>query len=174
MKKILPAAFLLIFLFNAAGYYIAFKTEQFQIKEEIESEIRSGLNPEQLTIITINKAAPSAVQWIEYGKEMRYKNDLYDVVRSDEDKNTITYYCINDAKEDSLAAALNDHIDRHIISNKPDKNSKKTIDTIIKLYFCTSFNALLPPSCSTVQYQCCHLNFISPLLEKNALPPELA
>ncbi len=172
MKKILPIALLTIFLFNVAGYFIAFKIEQYQIKESIESEIRSGINTENLTIITIKKADIATVQWTESGKEMRYNDALYDVVRSEESKDAVSYYCLNDSKEESLFASLDDHINTHIAASSTNKNSKKQIDHVVKLYFSPKQKTEAPASGTASAYLPFHLIFTSAIIEKNAPPPE--
>lgn len=173
MKKIFPITFLIIFLFNVAGYFIAFKVEQFQIKSEIESEIKSGINPEELTVITIDKANLATIQWAEAGKEMRYKDGLYDVVKFTETENTIIYYCINDSKEDFLFANLDEHINTHIAANNSQKSSKTLINHVIKIYFANKQQFAIPQSAiltSLLPFN--DLIFTSALLQKNTPPPE--
>ncbi|MGZ4034183.1 MAG: hypothetical protein ACXVPU_04410 [Bacteroidia bacterium] len=174
MKKILPPVLLAIFLFNVAGYFIVFKIEQSQVKDEIESEIKAGVNTEDLTIITINKTDLSSIQWTESNKEMRYKDALYDVVKSCDSEKTITYYCINDTKEESLFASLDNHINTHVVANKTDKNSKKSVENFVKLYFPSKQKAeaiaVINVSANHLPF---HLIFTSAIIEKNAPPPEL-
>ncbi len=172
LKKIFPLTFLIIFLFNVAGYFIAFKVEQFQIKSEIESEIKSGINTEYLTTITINKTDLATIQWTEFGKEMRYYDELYDVVRFSETANTITYYCINDSKEDSLFAILDNHINTHIATNNSQKSSNKMNNHVIKLYFLNKQQFAIEASESSTNLLPFNLIFITTILEKNTLPPE--
>ena len=173
MKKTLPIILLSIFLFNVAGYYFAFKIEQIQIKEEMESEIKSGLNTADLTKITFSKTDLASIEWIEDNKEMRYNNALYDVVKSDETSTTLSFYCINDSKEQSLIADLENHINTHVIANnKTEKNSKKSTDNITKLYFSTKQNLGNVSTTFSHDYIPYHLIFNSTFLEINAPPPE--
>ena len=156
-----------------AGYFIAFKIEQCQVKEEIESEIKAGVNTENLITIIINKADLENIQWTDSNKEMRYKDALYDVVKSTKTETTITYYCINDSKEESLFASLDSHINTHIASNnKTDKNSKRLIDNVVKLYFSTKQKIENTASASSINYLPYNLIFTSTIIEKNAPPPE--
>ena len=138
MKKIGIIAFLAIFLFNTAGYYVVFLAQQVQIKSEIRSQINSGFYDEELTsVITINKADLSAVEFFDEGEEMRYKGSMYDIVKKKESAKEITYYCINDSHEESLMARLDSHIKTHVSDNKPLKHNspKKMTDNIVKIYF---------------------------------------
>lgn len=176
MKKLAVLFLLFIFLFNTVGYYIAFKTVQYSVKREIKAEIKHGLDITQLTTIIINKKALSAVEWLENGKEMRYNGELFDVVSSIENSNSITYYCINDKQEEVLFANLDEHINRYIAADKPIKNNaaKKLIEQVVKLYFSFEENQQFYPSFSSIIHSSIDFNCLSAQIETNFLPPELA
>ena len=55
MKKAAAIFLLGIFLFNTAGYFIAFKSVQYQIKKEIKAEIKKNINSDELTAIIIRR-----------------------------------------------------------------------------------------------------------------------
>lgn len=175
MKKAAAIFLLSIFLFNTAGYYIVFKTAQYGIKLSIQNEIKAGSNSEKLETLVINKNNLAAIEWLESGKEMRYNNQLYDIVKSTETSTAITFYCINDTKEKSLYSKLEDHIKTHILSNVPVKNdsSKKLVDTVSKLYFSNDFSFSLIQNHSTLTYFISTLIYTPALLETNSPPPEL-
>ncbi|MFL5764969.1 MAG: hypothetical protein ACJ77K_13580 [Bacteroidia bacterium] len=137
MKKLGIIALLGIFLFNTAGYYLVYLAERMEIKNEIRSEINAGNYDRAFTsVITINKADPAKIELSDDGSEVRYNDAMYDVVKTTETANEISYYCINDSKENSLFATLNDHISTHIV-NKPikDHGAKKISDDIVKIWF---------------------------------------
>lgn len=175
MKKVISIFLFGIFLFNMAGYFIAFKSFQYQIKKEIKAEIKRNVNPNELTAIVIDKKQINKIDWLQEGKEMYYKGKLYDVVRLTKNDTSITYYCINDKQEELLFANLEEHIAAHIAANKPIKNqaSKKLSNAVIKLYFSNGqsfkFNSVLlnqPPFYSI------NLSYKSALIEFDSPPPE--
>lgn len=173
MKKTAVIFLLSIFLFNTVGYFIAFKAVQFEIKTEVQSEIIQGLNINELTSVTINKNNLGTIEWFEDGKEMRYKGEMYDVVKSAECATSITYYCINDKQEESLFANLEEHINTHVAVNKPMQNQKKIIDNVIKVYFSNRQTAKLNyASSSAIQFSPANLTFQSTLIETDSPPPE--
>lgn len=177
MKKVISIFLFGIFLFNMAGYFIAFKSFQYQIKKEIKAEIKRNINPNELTTIVIDKKQTNKIEWLEEGKEMNYNGKLYDVVRLTKNDTSITYYCINDKQEELLFANLEEHIGAHVAANKPIKNqaSKKLSNTVIKLYFSNEqsfeFN-------SALLYQqaffSINLSYKSALTENDSPPPEFA
>lgn len=175
MKKVISIFLFGIFLFNMAGYFIAFKSFQYQIKKEIKAEIKRNVNPNELTAIVIDKKQINKIDWQQEGKEMYYKGKLYDVVRLTKNDTSITYYCINDKQEELLFANLEEHIAAHIAANKPIKNqgSKKLADKFAKLYFLneelTKFNIV---SFNLTQLSSTNLNYRSTLIETDSPPPE--
>lgn len=174
MKKTAALFLLSIFLFNTAGYYIVFKAAQYSVKSEIQNEIRSGFDSDELETLIIHKTNLTDIEWLESGKEMRYNNQLYDIVKSVETSTTITFYCINDKKEKELFSKLENHINTHVVSTNPVKNdsSKKLIDTVIKLYFSNQISFSLFQSESNSNYFSFNLIYTPALLEVNSPPPE--
>jgi hypothetical protein len=174
MKKIASLFLLSIFLFNTVGYYIAFKTVQLAVKKEIKSQIKSNLAIKELTMITINKTDLSTIDWKDGGKEMVYKDEMYDIVRTTETPVSITYYCINDRKEKALFANLDEHINAHISADKPLKNSgsKKLVEHVVKLYFCNEPMLSFNINETGVLFFLTPIKFPSVFIEINSPPPE--
>lgn len=173
MKKIAILFLLSIFLFNTVGYFIAFKSVQYEIKSEVLSEIKQDINNKELTPVTINKNNLQDIEWLESGEEMRYNDQLYDIVKSTETSSTITYYCIADTKEESLFTNLDEHIRTHIAANKPAQNQKTSVDKVIKLYFAIEQSIKFKDvSLNRVQFLQTNLIYSSTLLETDSPPPE--
>lgn len=173
MKKTLTLFLLSIFLFNTIGYFLVYKVAQYQLKDEVKLEIKSGIDSDELKILTINKNDLKNIEWLESNKEMRYNKQLYDIVKSTETSSAITFYCINDIKEESLIANLDEHINTHIAANKPVQNQKKIVDIVIKLYFSNvhsaKFNVVV---LNTTQFSSTNLIYSSTLIEADSPPPE--
>jgi uncharacterized protein (UPF0333 family) len=171
LKKIFSLVFLIIVLFNVVGYFIVFKVEQFQVKSEIKSAIRAGLSTEALVIINIDKSDAGSIEWMEFGEEFRFKDNLYDVVKYTETKKTITYYCINDSREESLFSNLTEHINIHVATNNAQKDSKKLNKHVIKLYFLTVQQSVLPATCMFINLPPKTIIFASATIKKLIPPP---
>lgn len=176
MKKIAAAFLLVIFLFNTAGYFIAFKAVRYQIKKEIQSEIKLGLKPSELTAITIDKGKLDKLDWLENGKEMYYKGELYDIVKSSENTTSITYYCIDDNQEESLFAHMDEHINMHIAANKPlkNENGKNLSNSVIKLYFTNAKLISFPVFSSNNLFFSFPLIYNSVIIDVISPPPQLS
>ncbi len=175
MKKIIAIVLLSIFLFNTVGYFIAFQSVQYQIKLEVKSEIFRNASLNELQAVTIAKQNLNKIEWFEYKKEMQYNNERYDVVKIKENSNSITFYCINDKKEQELLVNLNNHINIHSAENKPLKNqaAKNLEKNVVKVYFQSKQQFLFPviSESEKIFFQV-QLIYRNPLLEINSPPPE--
>jgi len=157
------------------GYFIAFKVTQHQLKSSIVSEIKSGIITNNATVIIINKNELSKVEWLEKDKEMRYNNERYDVVKSEENNTSITYYCINDKQEETLFADLDTHINTHIINTKPSKNnSPKSLENdVVKIFFTNNNQQNLVLTENTLSFFPIKEDYVSQHIKTNSPPPEL-
>ena len=174
-KKIAAYFLLSIFLFNTMGYFVAFKVAQHQIKSTIISEINAGVSFSEESILIINKKNVSSIIWEENGKEMTYNGKRFDIIKSIEDNNAITYYCINDKQEETLFANLDEHISTHIISSKPIKNnSQKSLENdVVKIFFTNHQEYKFSTTENNNSYFPIKEDYISEYITTNSLPPEL-
>ncbi len=174
ITKQITALFLLsIFLFNTMGYFVAFKVAQYQIKSDIISEINMGIPTSAESIITISKNDLAKIEWQENEKEMIYEGKRYDIVKTKEDKNSITYYCINDKQEETLFANLDDHINTHVITNKPIKNNspKNLVNDVVKIFFTNQQQFNFKTSVNTISFFQIKEDYISASIKTNSPPP---
>ena len=175
MKKLATLSLLAIFIFNTFGYYIVFQISQYSIKKEVKSQIRQSLKTTDYTIITISKNKLKDVDFIDSGKEMFYKNDLYDIICQKETGTSVIFYCISDIKEKTLFAGLNKHIQTYISADPVKKShSKKITDHLIKIYFSEPFQITYSQiDLSKKLFDFTSINYLSEFLEINSPPPEL-
>ncbi len=104
MKRLIPAALLLVLFLSTEGPYLVFKILQQRTRSEIKQQIRNNIKTSELTLIRVPLSDLSSLHWVKENKEFRKEGELYDVVRTEVNEKFITYYCINDKKEESLIA----------------------------------------------------------------------
>ena len=104
MKRLVSFILLFLFLFISDGVYLYFRYLQHKIHQEIKTEIRKGLEEEDLSLIIIPVNSGQEILWTKKDKEFRYKGNMYDVVRTEVRGQKIYYYCLNDVKEKQLMA----------------------------------------------------------------------
>jgi hypothetical protein len=86
------------------------------------------------------------IVWTRKGKEFRYKNEMYDVVKAELKKNKVTYLCIHDKDEKELTQVFNTLVKDNNSSNK--KNDINLLKDLSK-YNLHSNNILIlnPTAC---------------------------
>ncbi len=109
VKKGIAILFLALYVFNLAGYYVVFKTLQYQVRSGVKTRIKESVPREELVLIALKQGREDGLQWLDR-KEFRYRGGMYDVVRSYSRNDTTFYSCVNDKQEEVLFA----HLDLHV------------------------------------------------------------
>lgn len=83
-----------------------FKYLQHNIQQEINNEIKEGLNEKDLSVVIIPLKDENKIIWTKKNKEFKYKGLMYDVVKTKIKNGKKYYYCINDVKEKQLITSF--------------------------------------------------------------------
>ncbi len=131
----------MLFLFNIFGYYIPFLLKRSEIKTEMRekiNEIRFKDNVVKLTFPLHEKH--TKIEWKEEGKEFRYKDEMYDIVKIEYDKDSISYFCLQDKDENILISKFDQLVKNNFENNGKNKNnplkelSKYNLNDITEFY----------------------------------------
>lgn len=126
MKKSLSILLLLAFGISIIGFFPLFKILQYQTRREIKLQIKQGIPENELHKIVF--AANEKPEWVREGKEFRYKNQMYDIVRKEKSNGSTIYYCVNDTEETQLFANLDVIVKKQMDDeNSPIGNSIKVL-----------------------------------------------
>jgi hypothetical protein len=117
------------------GYYIAFKASQYSIKKELKKKIKNSSSDNdliQIAVSTNDKDRKAEMEWTDE-HEFRYHGHMFDVVRYRTSNDTTYYSCINDLKEESLFANLDNLVKQQSESGIPYSSKiVKLIKSIIR------------------------------------------
>lgn len=120
-----------ILLFNSIGYYPLYKLKQWEIHIEMKSLMKNTLTNENLQCIAITEANSDELEWEwewEDEQEFTYKNNRYDVVRTEVKHNVTHYFCIQDTQETKLFAQLEQDVEQQMDDEKtPLQNTTKKL-----------------------------------------------
>jgi len=166
MKKIFSSILIIVILFNTGGYFLFYTVMQGIAKEEMEKEIKKGLDDKYLTLIIVSPDKMGDIHWTKSGKEFRYQGLMYDVVRTETKGMNKHYYCINDAKEKRLF----DHLCK---SQSKTKEAEKKLKSIPYNLYCQHYYSLITTFLSG-SHEFYPLNFFykSNILEISSPPPK--
>lgn len=157
-----------VFLYNQAGYFIAFKLEQYEVRKEIKQKIKNSVPGNELAVITVDRHNRGELIWLEEGREFLYRNQLYDVVRLETKGDATVFYCINDTQEEQLFAELDKHVRGQMETNSSDhKHSheytvKNYFTESMQVHFFIDFTAVDFPSFSEALPESFSKNFVPP------------
>ncbi len=105
-KKGIAYMLLVLFLYNAIGYYPHYLLRRLMVKASMEAEMKKSLPAPQLVKLSFTARAYSHIHWLE-ANELSVNGELYDVVkRYQEPSGQVVLLCLNDQKETALEAAL--------------------------------------------------------------------
>ena len=103
MRQRLSIALTLVFAFNVIGGLSMLCMHKYRMHERIEQIIRGKNYSGLLTHLKFSPAESDALNWYKDGHEFRYKDEMYDVVRTETTADSeIIYHCIKDEKESDL------------------------------------------------------------------------
>ncbi len=164
LRKFISIILILLFLFYSAGICLVFHFIRYTVREEIEEEIKRGLEESDLSVITIYDTDREGIDWIRPGKEFRYKGEMYDVVKTRTTDHKKYLYCINDTREKQLVDDFKNHFKRR------KKTEGKVKRLFTKIYFCqkTSFGCQIFSSDIFFNSM---VDFYEPINIKVPLPP---
>jgi hypothetical protein len=134
MKRIVPIILLSLFLYNVSGYYFTFSVLAWQNNSKSELMVQQS---KSLETVRIPGSEIKNVIFIDNGKEISYKGDMFDVkykIRAGDD---FIFYCIKDNQEKALLEQLNNHIQNTLdiqSSSKENSPEKSGCKNIIKDY----------------------------------------
>jgi c-di-AMP phosphodiesterase-like protein len=166
MRKPLSILLTLIFLFNSGGYYLWYTVQQKKITEDVEQQIRKGLNREDLTLVVVSLSGENRVNWIKPFKEFRLNGEMYDVVCSKTEGQNKYYYCIIDSKEKQLIANFHQ---AHSSKKDADKRIKNSLSDRFIPRICRLTNNNFP---IRIDYQLSPVAIVSTILKIPTPPPK--
>ncbi len=135
--KILGALVLsLFFLLPVLITKVSYEVRLYRIRQEVKDRILQNIADEDLTILSFKrKDIYRLVKW-EHDREFEYKDRMFDVVRSVENGDSITYYCWTDVKESTLHQNIEKLVDQVFNQDPIEKrNNKLQLDYFKNVFF---------------------------------------
>jgi hypothetical protein len=134
MKKFISIIFLSILVLKTEGYFAFLTIQQIIFKEEAKEKIIGLLPKDKLVKLSFLKIDINNLEWEEEGKEFYFEGKLYDVVSTETDEVTYTFYCFPDEKEtvvyDEILKLSKSHQDE-----LPQKNSMASFLNLLLLKY---------------------------------------
>jgi hypothetical protein len=118
------------------GYQIISACYRLELKIEAHQFLKTNPTGDFLTVFHFDlkdgEIQASNFEWEEAGKEFKYNNSMYDVVKMEEQNHQMVVYCYNDGGENKLEK----HLDEiHQKQNNPKASSTAAFQKLISLSF---------------------------------------
>jgi len=167
--------FLFCFITPLVGTYVILKLHKKQVRKEVKWKMIAGLDKDELVLLKFTeKETQTNLQW-KHSKEFEYNGQMYDVVESLIQGDSIFYWCWWDHKETKLNKQLNNLVVIALGINKQQKHHREQLTTFYKSLYCESFQSLLCfiPSRKNKFTKPSELSYHSNLFPPQVPPPEI-
>ncbi len=167
LKRLTSLLLSLLFIYNAMGYFVAYKSSQYFNRLEMRAAIRKKVSQNNLEVIKISllpkNNQTSEIQFIKKN-EIKYHGRLYDIVRRKNIGDSVFFYCLHDKKEEAIIKNFYQHVEIHTATNIPLNHKHPNILKFIVKDFIPSFYVRFDNFClaelSYFEYSQANRNFI--------------
>ena len=131
MRRIFSILLIILFVFNAGGYYFVYIQLLNNFKYIAQNEVSVQIPLEKLELIKINNNKDYNENEFERvnDEEIRYNGNMYDIYKIENKDDETFFYCVNDENEDVILKAFTE-----FISDKKDDKSNSAVKNIIKIF----------------------------------------
>lgn len=146
LKKSLSLLIITVLCFNSAGYLFVHLQLRFIFKKIARNKIENNSIIDKVEVIKVSKKTEAnSIIFVEKN-EIKFNGKMFDVLKVEENKDEIFFYCISDENEDNLSKVFEKQI-----ANCADKNSDGQLpfnilkilnyDSIEPFYFNLKYNS---------------------------------
>lgn len=121
VKNLLSLTLLVLFLFNAIGYYPVFLLVTTDNRQEMYEKLEGT---DEVQELRIHRSELAGVKIEDDGRELVYLGEMYDVKSQTTDGDDVIFQCIQDRHETQLVAGLHEHTKSHLDSSAPKKKTR--------------------------------------------------
>jgi hypothetical protein len=141
VKRLFSFLFLIVFIWQLAGFFIYFEIERYHVRKYIKRAIKQSLPQNQYKQFNFTNEEFKDLTWINE-HEFKMNGRLYDVVKKNKSNVVFSVSCIDDIQETVLFAQL-DEATVSNLNNQPEKAPLKSFVKVFKLAFIEPDNRFL-------------------------------
>jgi hypothetical protein len=133
VKRLFSFLFLIVFIWQLAGFFIYFEFERYHVRKEIKRAIKHSLPQNEFKQFNFTIKEYNDLTWINE-HEFKMNGRLYDVVKKNKSNVGFCLSCIDDIQETVLFAQL-DKATAANLNNQPEKAPMKSFVKLFKLAY---------------------------------------
>ena len=135
LKKTVAIFFLVIFLFNVAGYHVVFWALRSQAKTALLHRLDAdAYSSDDVVVLTVPLSLPYPVHDVEYERadgEVEYRGEYYRLVKQKVQHDTLFMVCVKDHQQKRLDRTMNEYTN---LANSLPNSAKSTMDLMSKIF----------------------------------------
>lgn len=140
MKKLISLFLLICLVLPFLGTYAYLQYQKKVIKHSMKQKMILGLDKKDLVYLKFHKEdAAKQLRW-EHEKEFEFDKNMYDVVYTETQADSVTYICWLDSEENLLNQQLGSLVKRMMEDSPNNKNRKAQAFNFYKNLFCDYFS----------------------------------
>lgn len=129
MRRLFSFLFLIVFIWQLAGFFVYFEIERYHVRKNIKRAIKHSLPQNEFKQFNFTKNEFRELTWIN-DHEFKMHGRLYDVVKKYKNDSGYSISCIDDIQETRLFAQL----DEATASNLNNQPEKAPLKSFVKLF----------------------------------------
>lgn len=143
--------------FQSAGYLIAYSLWIKKHRHEMKTHILKDLSDDQLTVVKVplHEDGRNGIRLeFEHDDEFKMNGEMYDIVRTEIQNDSVVYYTIHDIKESALVQWLNSTINERTKQDPSTQQHSQFLLSIGQLQYETGGAPLFTQHFNRHSYQC--------------------
>ncbi len=133
MKRLFSFLFLIVFVWQLAGFFIYFEIERYHVRKDIKRAIKHSLHQNEYKQFNFTNEEFKELTWIN-DHEFKMNGRLYDVVKKNKNEFGYSVSCIDDIQETVLFAQL-DEATTSNMNNQPEKAPFKSFIKLLEFAY---------------------------------------
>ncbi len=147
-KRVVAISLLFILFAPVATIYLYLQFEKSAIRREIKWKMIAGLDKDELVLLKFTKEeAKKKLRW-EHSKEFEYNGQMYDIVSTEINGDSITYHCWWDHEETKLNKKLKKMVSMAFDQDEDKRRTQQNLHNYLFSFFCTA-----PPKWQLIPFQ---------------------
>jgi hypothetical protein len=140
VKRLFSFLFLILFVWQLAGFFVYFEIERYHVRKDIKRAIKHSLPQNEYKQFNFTNEEFKELTWIN-DHEFKMNKRLYDVVKKNKNEFGYSVSCIDDIQETILFAQL-DEATASNLNNQPEKAPLKSFVKLLKLAYIEPYGEL--------------------------------
>lgn len=141
MNRLTSHLFLIIFIWQLAGFFVYFEIERNRVRKDIKQLIKNGSLKSKCRLFNFTQKEFNNLTWIN-DHEFKMNGHMYDVVKKNKNKHGYSVSCIDDTQETRLFAELDDATNSNL-NNQSEKAPLKSFEKLLNAAYLEPFMTLI-------------------------------